>query len=227
MKTRTRHLSVAAALVCCCLALTACGTERAGAPRAAAPESSTTDTTSDDQGEDLPDTTSELSDEALPDTTSDDQGPELPDTTSDDQGEILPDTTTENGDTEETGDTDNTNDYDPDGPPMGDTEDEGSLVPTAGPHRWFPMLREFRAYLAADASKADAAIADHVRRVYIRTPAGTARSEAVVRVDYGIMESEKADRTAEVFTQWRHSVYGDHGHVQVLGPAKTTADLDW
>ncbi|MEU6216616.1 hypothetical protein ABZ845_03705 [Streptomyces sp. NPDC047022] len=63
--------------------------------------------------------------------------------------------------------------------------------------------------------------------VYTRTPAGSARGVSVVRADYGVMEQEDADRTAKAFAQWRRSEYGDHGHVDVLGPAKTTAEQDW
>ncbi len=58
-------------------------------------------------------------------------------------------------------------------------------------------------------------------------PAGSARGEAVVRVYYGVAEQEEADRTADVFAHWRSSVYGDHGRVDVLGPAKATAEKDW
>lgn len=133
------------------------------------------------------------------DETSDDQT--LPDTTSDDQ-------------------------QDP-GPPPGDTTDDDGGVPTAGPNRWFPMLREFRAYLTTKAPKADAPIAAHVTSVYTRTPPGSARTVSVVHVDYGVTEQQDADRTAEVFARWRRSVYGDHGHVDVLGPAKTNAGQDW
>ncbi|MGW5259227.1 hypothetical protein ACWERW_41330 [Streptomyces sp. NPDC004012] len=200
-------MPVVAALVCLCLPLVSCGTEHAGARAVATsgPGSSASGDTSDDQT--LPDTTSD--DQTLPDTTSDDQN--LPDETSDDQ--TLPDTTSDDQ-------------QDP-GPPMGDTTDDDGGVPTAGPHRWFPMLREFRAYLSTDAPEADAAIAAHVTGAYIRTPADSTRSTAVVRVDYGVMEQDDADRTAEVFAHWRDSVYGDHGHVDVLGPAKTTAQRDW
>ncbi|MER6121309.1 hypothetical protein ABT173_01130 [Streptomyces sp. NPDC001795] len=189
MKIMTRYAPVAAALVCCCLPLAACGTKHAGVQAAATPGpgTSATDETSDDR--------------QVPDTTSDDQQENLPDTTSDDQ-------------------------LDP-GPPMGDTTDDDGGVPTAGPHRWFPMLREFRAYLTTNAPKADAAIATHVTSAYLRTLADSARSMSVVRVDYGVGEQEDADRTAKVFARWRHSVYGDHGHVDVLGPAKTNAEQDW
>ncbi|WEO99807.1 hypothetical protein A6P39_040420 [Streptomyces sp. FXJ1.172] len=133
------------------------------------------------------------------DGTSDDQT--LPDTTSDDQ-------------------------QDP-GPPVGDTTDDTGGVPTAGPYRWFPMLRGFRAYLTTDARKGDAAIAVRVTSVYTRTPAGSARSMSLVRVDYGVMEREDVDRTAQVFARWRRSVYGDHGHVDVLGLGKMNAEQDW
>ncbi|MER6416011.1 hypothetical protein ABT273_34000 [Streptomyces humidus] len=198
-KVTTRYApTVAVVLACCCLPLTACGTEHPGARAAATagPGASAADGTSDDGREDLPDTTSD-DQGTLPDTTSDDQGT-LPDTTSDDQG-TLPDTT---------------------------SDDNGS-APANGPNRWFPMLREFRAYLATSVTKADAALAAHVTSVRIRVPVGSARSEAVVRVDYGVAEQAEADRTAGVFAHWRRSVYGDHGHVDVLGPAKTTAEKDW
>ncbi|MDX5566305.1 hypothetical protein PYK79_27300 [Streptomyces sp. ID05-04B] len=209
---RNRYAPVAALLVCCCLPVAACGTERPGTQAAGAQSaggSSARDETSDDGEENLPDTTSDDQGSG-PDTTTDDQGT-LPDTTSDDQG-TLPDTTT---------------DDQGDAPPVGDTTDDGGSVPTEGPHRWFPMLREFRAYLASSVPKADAAVAAHVTGVHVRVPAGQVRSVAVVHVDYGVWEQAGADRTAEVFARWRLSVYGDHGHVQVLGPGKTTADADW
>ncbi|MFJ9742892.1 hypothetical protein [Streptomyces sp. NPDC101166] len=231
MTIMTRYAPVAALLACCCLPLTACGTERPGThtaatagPGAAAASggsgASAADGTSDDGQEELPDTTSD-DQGTLPDTTSDDQGT-LPDTTSDDQG-ILPDTTSDDQGTFP----DTTTDRDADDPPEGDTTEDGVGVPTSGPHRWYPMLREFRAYLTSGASKADAAVAAHVTSVHVRVPSGSARSVAVVRVDYGVGEQKQADRTAEVFARWRRSLYGDHGHVEVLGPAKTTAEKDW
>ncbi|MFF7190643.1 hypothetical protein ACFZAR_36750 [Streptomyces sp. NPDC008222] len=197
MKITIRRIPVVAALVCFCLPLVSCGTEHTGARAVGA--SGPGSSTADETSDDqsLPDTTTD--DQSLPDETSDDQT--LPGTTSDDQ-------------------------QDP-GPPMGDTTDDDGGVPTAGPHRWFPMLREFRAYLTTNAPEADAAIATHVTSVYIRTPAGSTRAMAVVRVDYGVMEQEDADHTAKVFAHWRDSPYGDHGHVDVLGPAKTNAQQDW
>ncbi|MGW2618156.1 hypothetical protein [Streptomyces sp. NPDC001500] len=219
-KTMMRRASVAALLACCCLPLTACGTEHPGA-RAAAPARqgpSTTDGTSDDDEGSLPDTTTDDQGE-LPDTTSDDQGT-LPDTTSDDQGE-LPDTTSDDQGTLPDTTSDDQGDL-----PDTTTDDQGS-GPANGPNRWYPMLREFRAYLATSVSTADSAIAAHVSSVRVRVPAGSARSEAVVRVDYGVDEEERADRTAAVFAHWRRAVYGDHGHVDVLGPAKTTAEKNW
>ncbi|WP_432135921.1 MULTISPECIES: hypothetical protein [unclassified Streptomyces] len=237
-----RHrLSVVAALAGCCCVLVSCGTQRAGDAATAAPTAGPclTDTTSDDQGE-LPDTTSddqgELPDETsddqgeLPDTTSDDQG-ELPDTTSDDQGELpdttsddqgeLPDTTSDDQGELPDETTDDSDDF------TDETTDDAGGVPTSGPNCWYPMLREFRAYLTADAPNADAALAAHVTGVRVRVPAGGARTESVVRVDFGAGEEGLADRTAAAFARWRGSVYGDRGHVEVLGPAKTTAGLDW
>lgn len=197
-KIMTRYASVAVLLACCGLPLTACGTEHPGTQAAATAG----------QGSSAMDETSDDNQENLPDTTSDDQGT-LPDTTSDDQG-TLPDTTS-----------------DDQGSLPDTTTDDGASAPTSGPNRWFPMLREFRAYLASSVPEADAALAAHVTSVRIRVPAGSARSEAVVRVDYGVGEEREADRTAAVFARWRSSVYGDHGHVDVLGPAKTTAAKDW
>ncbi|MFF3917308.1 hypothetical protein ACFYZB_28200 [Streptomyces sp. NPDC001852] len=214
MRTKTRRRLVAALLVGCC-ALVSCGTQRAGvaqgdspAPRSSAAdrtcdiEEGAPDTTDDDQG--LPDTTSD--DQELPDATSDDQG--LPDTTSDDQG--LPGTTS-----------------DDQGPAVDDTSEDGSGVPQAGPHRWFPMAREFRAYLTASASSADAAIAAHVDRVCVRMPGSDGRTEADVWVDYGVWDDDKLERAAAVFARWRQSVYGDRGHVEVLAPAKMNTERSW
>ncbi|MBL1084182.1 hypothetical protein JK359_19800 [Streptomyces actinomycinicus] len=217
MKTKTPRYVVAALLVGCC-SLVSCGTQHgeAGRTGAPAPRASVTDRscaleevpedTTDDDGE-LPDTTSD--DQELPDTTSDDQGSAGGDTTSDDQE--LPDTTS-----------------DDQGVPAGDTtDDDGAGVPAAGPHRWFPMTREFRAHLKASARKADAAVAAHVEKVCIRTPGGDGRTEADVWVDYGVWEDDELQRAAEVFARWRQSVYGDHGHVTVLAPAKMDAERSW
>ncbi|MEU6476489.1 hypothetical protein ABZ858_06280 [Streptomyces sp. NPDC047017] len=222
----TRYVSTAALLVCCCLPLTACGTEHAGTRAdgaAGAAGSSVGDATGDDQGTDLPDTTTDDQHTDLPDTTSDDQHTDLPDTTSDDQHTGLPDTTT---DDQHSG-PDTTSDDQGYGPPMGDTTDDSEDAPSTGPHRWFPMLREFRAYLTTKAPKADAVHAAHVESVYVRTPEGSARATAVVHVDYGVDGADAAERTAEAFTAWRRTAYGDHGHVEVLGPGKTTVERDW
>ncbi|MDQ0959895.1 cytoskeletal protein RodZ [Streptomyces sp. B4I13] len=239
---KNRYAPVAALFVCCCLPLAACGTERPGTQTAGTQAagdrsgggssgSSAGDETSDDGEETLPDTTSDdqgtgpdtTTDDqgTLPDTTTDDQGT-LPDTTSDDQGTGLDTTTDDQG----TG-PDTTSDDQGDAPPVGDTTDDAGSVPTEGPHRWFPMLREFRAYLASSVPEADAAVSAHVTSVQVRVPAGSARSVAVVHVDYGLWEQAGADRTARIFARWRLSVYGDHGHVRVLGPAKTTAEANW
>ncbi|MFD8392959.1 hypothetical protein ACFV2N_28100 [Streptomyces sp. NPDC059680] len=212
MKTKLcRHL-VTAVLVCC--SLVSCGARRAdvaegGSP---APRPSVADKACD--VEDVPDTTSD--DQELPDTTSDDQ--ELPDTTSDDQE--LPDTTSDDQELPDTTSDDQ-------GSPMGDTTEDGAGVPQVGPHRWFPMTRDFRAYLSASTRKADAAIAAHVERVCVRTPEGGGRTLSEVRVDYGVWEQDAMDRTARVFARWRESVYGDHGHVDVMAPAKMDAEQDW
>ncbi|WP_225826962.1 hypothetical protein [Streptomyces naphthomycinicus] len=243
MNTRTRRYLVAALLAGCC-SLVSCGTERAGATGHGppAPRPSVTDRacavgeapeTTDDDGE-LPDTTSDgqglpdttTDDRELPDTTSDDQGlpdtttddRELPDTTSDDQG--LPDTTTDDQALPDT----TTDDQ---GVPAGDTTEDGASVPEVGSHRWFSMTREFRAYLKTAAPKADAAIAAHVERVCVRTPANDGRTVADVWVDYGVWEDGKLKHAAEVFARWRRSVYGDHGHVTVLAPAKMNAERGW
>ncbi|MEU3839666.1 hypothetical protein AB0E88_06480 [Streptomyces sp. NPDC028635] len=211
MNTHIRRLAVAAALACCC-ALTSCGTERAGGPAAAAapasPRPSISDTSCDPQvPENTDENTDEESGQTLPDTTSDDQGGQtLPDTTSDDQGgQTLPDTTS-----------------DDQGPPPVDTEEDGDLS-----DRWYSMTREFLAYLRTDAPKADAALAAHVHSASVCTTQGGARTLARVRADYDVGQQEPLDRTARVFARWRKSLYGDHGHVQVLAPAKMTAELDW
>ncbi|MDX3307529.1 hypothetical protein ACWGH3_21740 [Streptomyces sp. NPDC054884] len=209
---KNRYAPVAALLVCCCLPLAACGTERPGTQAAgsqSAGGSSARDETGDDGEENLPDTTSDDQGSG-PDTTTDDQGT-LPDTTSDDQG-ALPDTTT---------------DDQGDGRFPGDMTADNKRVPTEGPHRWFPMLREFRAFLGAGVPKADAAVAAHVKGVHVRVPPGSDRRVAVVNVDYSVWDQAEIDRTARVFARWRTSVYGDHGRVQVLGLWKTIAELDW
>ncbi|MGW2647481.1 hypothetical protein ACWC2T_21745 [Streptomyces sp. NPDC001393] len=205
MRTKTRRRLVAALLAGCC-ALVSCGTQRAGVAKgdSPAPRSSAVDRTCDTE-ERAPDTTDD--DQQLPDTTSDDQGPAV-DTTSDDQQ--LPDTTS-----------------DDQGPAVDDTSENGSGVPQTGPHRWFPMALEFRAYLTASADKADAAIAAHVDRVCVRTPGSDGRTEADVWVDYGVWDDDKRERAAAVFARWRQSVYGDRGHVEVLAPAKMTAERSW
>jgi hypothetical protein len=212
MKLMTRYAPAAVVLAFCCLPLTACGTQHAGERTAATsgPGSSATDETSDDQGS-LPDETTDDGQSNLPDETSDDQG-SLPDETTDDGQSNLPDETSDDGQSNLPDET---------------SDDQGTDDPASGPHRWFPMLSEFRAYLTTDAPKADAALASHVTSVHIRVPADSARSVAVVRVDFGVGEQDSADRTAKVFGDWRRALYGDHGHVEVLGPAKTTAERNW
>jgi hypothetical protein len=221
----TRYSAIAVLLACCCLPLAACGTERAGTHAAGSQSgggSSARDETSDDGGENLPDTTSDDQGSG-PDTTTDDQGT-LPDTTSDDQGE-LPDTTSEDQGTGAGPGT--TTDDQGDGRFPGDTTADNKRVPTEGPHRWFPMLREFRAFLGAGVPEADAAVAAHVKGVHVRVPPGSDRRVAVVNVDYSVWDQAEIDRTARVFARWRTSVYGDHGRVQVLGLWKMVAELDW
>ncbi|MGW3207645.1 hypothetical protein [Streptomyces sp. NPDC001135] len=233
MRTRMRRRLVAALLVGCC-SLVSCGTRHADAARGGSPapratvadrtcdiEEQDPQTTDDDQG--LPDTTSD--DQGLPDVTSDDQDDQgLPDTTTDDQGgQDLPDTTTDDQGGQDLPDTTS----DDQGPPVDDTTEDGAGVPGAGPHRWFPMAREFRTYLTTSAPKADAAIAAHVTRVCVRTPDDSGRTEADVWVDYGVWQDVELRNAAKAFAHWRRSVYGDHGHVTALAPAKMTTDLSW
>ncbi|MFF5532089.1 hypothetical protein ACFY71_06370 [Streptomyces cinerochromogenes] len=207
MKTRTSRYVVAALLVGCCT-LVSCGSEHADAGRGgpSAPQWSTAD--EECAYKEAPDTTDD--DQEIPDTTSDDQ--ELPDYTSDDQGPPVD------------GTTDDTTDDTADDTTDGTTGDGG--VPDAGPHRWFSMTRDFRAYLKGSASKKDAAIAAHVEKVCVRMP-GDGRTAARVWVDYGVWEDDELQHAAEMFARWRKSVYGDRGHVAVLAPAKMTADRDW
>ncbi|MFF9623034.1 hypothetical protein [Streptomyces griseosporeus] len=227
-----RRLAVAVALVCC--ALTSCGTQRAGEPTSAAPPASphpsapeascaiqTPENTDEDPGaytgpntdEDPgtytgPNTDEEASGTDLPDTTSEDtSGTDLPDTTSEDaSGAGQPDTTSE----------------DQGGPPPVDTEEEADLS-----DRWYSMARDFRAYLEASASKTDRALATRLESVSVCTTGDGARTLARVRAAFEVDESDALDRTATVFAHWRRSVYGDHGHVEVLAPAKMTAEQDW
>lgn len=236
MTIQMRRLAVAAALVCCC-ALTSCGTERAGGPASAAspasPHPSVSDTSCDiqvpentDEATGVPENTDENTDEAtgVPETTDEtlgdttdetadettdettDAGAGLPDTTSDDQGgQDLPDTTS-----------------DDQGPPPVDTEEDADLS-----ERWYSMTREFVAYLKASHSKADAALAAHVHSVSVCTTQGGARTLARVRAEFDVWDSESLDRTAAAFAHWRRSLYGDHGHVEVLAPAKMNSERDW
>ncbi|MFE5217342.1 MULTISPECIES: hypothetical protein [unclassified Streptomyces] len=90
-----------------------------------------------------------------------------------------------------------------------------------------PALRAFRTYLRTKGPKADAAIASHVLSVRVHDAGSGARTRATVEVDYGVWDDERLDRTAEVFAHWRRSVYGGHGHVRVLAPAKMDAERDW
>jgi hypothetical protein len=104
---------------------------------------------------------------------------------------------------------------------------DGAGVPAAGSHRWFSMTRAFRAYLRAGAPKADAAVAAHVERVCVRTSGDGGRTVAHVWVDYGVWDDAELDRTADAFVHWRRSVYGDHGQVRILAPAKMDAERSW
>ncbi|MFI9253466.1 hypothetical protein [Streptomyces sp. NPDC053069] len=231
MKTRTYRYVLAALLVGCCT-LVSCGAKHAGAAGGGGPASQPSvagelcdaeqpsDYTGDDitdapsDGQEPSDTTSD--DQGLPDLTSDDDQ-EVPDETSDDYRE-LPDLTSETQSPSEGG----TEDTD-------ETEDEtvdGGQVPSDG-YPWYSMTRDFRAYLKASASKADAAVAAHVEKVCVRAAGSDGRTVSDVWVDYGVWEDDELERTARVFARWRQSVYGDHGRVSVLAPAKMTAERSW
>ncbi|MFC7914279.1 hypothetical protein [Streptomyces sp. NPDC057386] len=222
MTTQMRRLAVAAALLCCC-ALTSCGTERAdgragagdggGAVTAASPTaprpsasasgaSGASGASCDVSAPGSADETSEGGAE-LPDATSEDSA-ELPDTTSEDATD-LPDTTSEGH-----------------GPTPVDTEEDADLS-----DRWYSMTGDFTTYLKSSPSKADAALAGRVRSASVCTTQGGARTLARVRVDLDVREDEPLNRTARVFARWRQSQYGDHGHVEVLAPARMSAELDW
>jgi hypothetical protein len=225
-----RRLVVAVALVCC--ALTSCGTERAGEPASAGPPASphpsapdapcaiqSPENTDEDPGTYTgPNTDEDTGAYTGPNTDEDtgtytgpntDEEPtaELPDTTSEDaSGAELPDTTSE----------------DQGGPPPVDTEEDADLS-----DRWYSMTGDFRAYLEASASKADRALATRLESVSVCTTGDGARTLARVRAAFEVDDSDALDRAATVFAHWRRSVYGDHGHVEVLAPAKMTAEQDW
>lgn len=226
-----RRLAVAVTLVCC--ALTSCGTQHAGEPASAGPPTSphpsasdapcaiqTQENTDEDTGpytgpntdEDPGTYTGPNTDEdpgtyTGPDTDEDASGTDLPDTTSEDtSGTDQPDTTSE----------------DQGGPPPVDTEEDADLS-----DRWYSMTRDFRAYLEASASKEDRALATRLESVSVCTTGDGARTLARVRATFEVDDADALDRTATVFAHWRRTVYGDHGHVEVLAPAKMTAEKDW
>ncbi|GHF47797.1 hypothetical protein [Streptomyces griseosporeus] len=230
MDIQMRRLAVAVALVCC--ALTSCGTQRAGEPASAGPPASprpsasdapcdvqTPENTDEDTGPYTgPDTDEDAGTYTGPDTDEDPgtyTGPDTdedpgtytgPDTDEDATGTGLPDTTSE----------------DQGGRTPVDTEEDADLS-----DRWYSMTGDFRAYLDASASKEDRALAARLESVSVCTTRGGARTLARVRASFEVDDSDALDRTAAVFAHWRHSVYGDHGHVEVLAPAKMTAEKDW
>ncbi|MFH8932665.1 hypothetical protein [Streptomyces griseosporeus] len=230
MDIQMRRLAVAVALVCC--ALTSCGTQRAGEPASAGPPASprpsasdapcdvrTPENTDEDTGpytgpdtdEDPgtytgPDTDEDPGTYTGPDTDEDPGAYTGPDTDEDATGTGLPDTTSE----------------DQGGRTPVDTEEDADLS-----DRWYSMTGDFRAYLDASASKEDRALAARLESVSVCTTQGGARTLARVRASFEVDDSDALDRTAAVFAHWRHSVYGDHGHVEVLAPAKMTAEKDW
>jgi hypothetical protein len=206
MDIQMRRLAVAVALVCC--ALTSCGTQRAGEPASAGPPVSP-----------RPSASGAPCDVQTPENTDEDTGPYTgpdtdedagtytgPDTDEDATGTDLPDTTSE----------------DQGGRTPVDTEEDADLS-----DRWYSMTGDFRAYLDASASKEDRALAARLESVSVCTTEGGARTLARVRASFEVDESDAVDRTAAVFARWRGSVYGDHGHVEVLAPAKMTAEKDW
>ncbi|MFF9280411.1 hypothetical protein [Streptomyces griseosporeus] len=206
MDIQMRRLAVAVALVCC--ALTSCGTQRAGEPASAGPPASPRPSASDAPCDvQTPENTDEDTGPYTgPDTDEDAGAYTGPDADEDATGTDLPDTTSE----------------DQGGPPPVDTEEDADLS-----DRWYSMTGDFRAYLDASASKGDRALAARLESVSVCTTEGGARTLARVRASFEVDESGALDRTAAVFAHWRHSVYGDHGHVEVLAPAKMTAERDW
>ena len=82
-----------------------------------------------------------------------------------------------------------------------ENSDDGEGVPENGPHRWYSLAREFRAYLKASPVKGDAAIAAHVERVCLRIPEGDARTKAVVWVDYGVWEDDKLQHAGRLMKE--------------------------
>jgi hypothetical protein len=218
MDIQMRRLAVAVALVCC--ALTSCGTQRAGEPASAGPPVSprpsasgapcdvqAPENTDEDTGPYTgPDTDEDPGTYTGPDTDEDAGTYTGPDTDEDATGTDLPDTTSE----------------DQGGRTPVDTEEDADLS-----DRWYSMTGDFRAYLDASASKEDRALAARLESVSVCTTEGGARTLARVRASFEVDESDAVDRTAAVFARWRGSVYGDHGHVEVLAPAKMTAEKDW
>ncbi|GAA0284175.1 hypothetical protein GCM10010302_22830 [Streptomyces polychromogenes] len=113
------------------------------------------------------------------------------------------------------------------GPP---TDGGGPARPCAVVDGWYDMTREFNAYYARHRTDADRLMpSGGVREVRVRKDGGTGQARIVFTTgSVGKGLGEDARRLAQVFSDWRHEVYGDTGEVRVRTPDGTEiAALSW
>ncbi|MBT2478959.1 hypothetical protein [Streptomyces sp. ISL-94] len=106
------------------------------------------------------------------------------------------------------------------GPPT-----DGEMANGGGPcgsADWFDMTRDFKAYLDGHLTKGDDGLLDRndVREARVRkvSAIGEAKTTFYVGLTDAARRDEAARRLAELFTAWRHEVYGDKGTVTIRTP---------
>ncbi|MEU4733343.1 hypothetical protein [Streptomyces sp. NPDC023588] len=111
----------------------------------------------------------------------------------------------------------------PAGPPTdGEAPNGGG---PCGPADWFDMTKDFAAYYAEHRRESDEMA---VQQTYVRKvrTVGEAWITFTTR-SVGKGAAEDARRIAEVFTAWRHEVYGDKGTVVLRTPERTVITQSW
>ncbi|MFD7256477.1 hypothetical protein [Streptomyces sp. NPDC059874] len=217
-----------------CAVLAACGTKGAGQASGPAPVPSLTP---EKCALDVP-TEEQTGGPAGPPTDQETGGPAGPPTDQETGGYAGPPTDQETGghagpptDQETGGDAGPPTDQDTGpyvGPPTdGDGADDiGNGGGPCGPADWFDMTRDFNAYYAKHRTDQDGFLIVKETRVRKVRTVGEARITFATRsVGKGV--GEDARRIAEVFTAWRHEVYGDGGTLVVRTGQGTVVTQNW
>ncbi|MFF4009473.1 hypothetical protein [Streptomyces sp. NPDC001717] len=203
-KAKTTGRILAAGLLCA--VLVACGTGRAGQASGPAPVPSPT---SEKCALDVP-TEEQTGGYAGPPTDQETGGYAGPPTDQETGGYAGPPTDQETGayagppTDQDTGSA---------GPPTdGDTTTDaeiGNGGGPCGPADWFDMTRDFTAYAAAHRAEHDEFLVRQTRVRKVRTVGEANILFSTAEVGKG--RGDTARRIAELFSSWRHEVYGDHG----------------